>query len=133
VEAARAAFGERGRVELGSAPDFWIPEVAKGYDAVLMLDMVHFLSDRALEETLRRAHRVMRANGRLIIRANVPVEGSKSWARRFADSSRRVTREEVRLRTFGEIGKAVMEAGFRAVRTEKSGGNPESWWVTASA
>jgi SAM-dependent methyltransferase len=130
VRAAGVALGERGRTAVGAAPDLTLPE-GEGFDVVMMLDMVHYLGDEALAGTLRRVHERMKAGGRLILRANVPAEGNGSWKARAAESRRKVTGERVHLRTVEEIGKMVMDAGFTAARTEISGGNAESWWVTA--
>jgi uncharacterized protein len=131
VKAAGVAFGERGQAAVGAAPELALPEALGELDAVLMLDMIHYVSDAGVATTLRRVHERMRVGGRLIMRATVPVEGRKSWKWRLAEWDRRVRGGQVYWRTEAQLGAALTEAGFMRVQTEISGGNAELRWFTA--
>ena len=51
VRVASEAFGNRGTAVKGSAPD--LPSFPKPADLAMMLDMIHFLKDEALQRILR--------------------------------------------------------------------------------
>jgi hypothetical protein len=93
--------------------------------------MIHFISDEALGETLRRVRGRMRDGARLIVRTNVPPAGGGTWKWKWAVMSRKVRGARVWMRPVEQVAGAISAAGFSVERKEMSGGNAESWWVVA--
>jgi len=133
VHVAAAAFGGRGQVNVGGAPDFSMPSLPEHFDAVLLLDVIHYISNEALELTLRRVHARTKTGGRLIIRSNISPSGGGSLKWKFAVISRKITGAYACHRSVDQIGKAIASAGFEVVRSEMSGANAESFWFIATA
>lgn len=79
VRVAGLAIGDRGVVLHGAAPA--LPEIAGTFDAILLLDFLHYLDDRQLTETLARCDGLLRPGGLLISRFVIRPEGrcSLSW------------------------------------------------------
>ncbi len=123
---AALAWKARGEVVQGQAPD--LPDLPGPFDTVLMIDMVHFLSDEALRETLQRVREVLAPGGKVVIRATVPRELPCPWRRRI---------EEVRLRLRGRppvyrkgeaLRRLLAGAGFAVSRYGPDPPNPEEYW-----
>jgi SAM-dependent methyltransferase len=133
VAVAKLAFGERGAAVFGGAPDFVLPEPAARFDLVLVLDVIHFISDEALEATLMRVRSGLTPGGRLILRAIVPASTGASFKWRFAALRRRASGAQVAHRPVGQVRAALVKAGFEVLRAEMSGGNPELFWFLAGA
>jgi len=76
---AGLVIGDRGVVLHGAAPA--LPEIAGTFDAILLLDFLHYLDDRQLAETFTRCGRLLRPGGLLITRFAIRTEGrcSLSW------------------------------------------------------
>jgi hypothetical protein len=132
VRVAAAAFGGRGEAHVGAAPDFAMPAVPEHFDAVFLLDMIHFISNEALDLTLRRIRGRLTVGGRLIIRSNIPPSGNGSLKWKFAVISRKITGAYARFRSVDQIREAITAAGFNVDRAEMSGANPESFWFIAT-
>jgi cyclopropane fatty-acyl-phospholipid synthase-like methyltransferase len=71
-------LAERAEMHIGSAPQTW-PQGE--YQAVLALDMLHYLSDEELDLFLRRAHQSLSTDGVLVIRVTVPTQKKWPWER----------------------------------------------------
>lgn len=89
VRAARAALGDRGRVEQGDLAHHPIPAC----DTAVLLDVLHYMPASAQEALLRRVVAALRPAGVLIIRE---ADDGGGW--RFA-----VTRAAERLRAVGRL------------------------------
>ena len=76
---ASYAIGNRGRVVAGRAPD--LPEVDGAVDYVLMLDMLHLISDQEVQIVFQRIYEKLEAGGTLLIRATVPSGRKVPWKR----------------------------------------------------
>jgi 2-polyprenyl-3-methyl-5-hydroxy-6-metoxy-1,4-benzoquinol methylase len=109
VRVASAVFADRGQAIQARAPDFERPQLPEKFDAVFILDMLHYLSDPAMALTLQKVFARLNDGGLLIVRA---VIGATS-----AD----------------EIQRALTLAGFEVQRSEISGGNPNLRWFIARA
>ncbi len=68
--AASWALGDRGMVVRGKAPD--LPEFPGRADAVIAIDMIHYLSDSELELLLDRVRKRISPKGVLVIRGTIP-------------------------------------------------------------
>ena len=70
IQVAARVAGKRARISVGAAPD--IPAMPDPADLAVMLDMAHYLDDRALQRTWNRLYDCLENNGRLKIgRAHV--------------------------------------------------------------
>jgi uncharacterized protein len=78
VRVAGLAIGDRGVVLHGAAPA--LPEIAGTFDAILLLDFLHYLDDRQLAETLARCDGLLRPGGLLITRFVIRPEGRGSFS-----------------------------------------------------
>jgi len=66
---------DRGSATVGKAPD--LPAAFPDQvDTVLMLDMIHLISDDELRLTLQRLHRKILPEGKLILRTTVPSQSA---------------------------------------------------------
>ncbi len=129
---AAMALKNRAVVSTGRAPS--VPAVPAPADMALLLDMVHYLDDAALKETLEKIHRTLRPGGILLVRAALPPErrGTFLWYL-----------EKIRLRLQGvpgyyrneaRIASAIEACGFRIDRRQPSGDETGklTWWKTAA-
>jgi len=66
VRIAARAVGDRGRIEIGRAPD--IPCAEHPADLVTMMDIMHYLNDRDLPLALKKIYQCLEPGGRLVVR-----------------------------------------------------------------
>ena len=130
VRVARHVFGARGTAAVGPAP--LLPSEPARADAALMLDMVHFLSDAELSDTLAGLSRRLVPSGSLVMRATLSWAGKRSWLTRFEDVRMRLLKKQVRYRSAEELRTALTSAGFDVDRVEASMRGGEVTWITAS-
>ena len=126
VRVASRAVGKRGVVASGCAPD--VPMAPESADAAIMLDMIHFLEDEALNLTLKRLQEKLRHDGRLIVRAVIPPQKNGSWKWRLQAIRLKVSRTPAHYRSVEEIKRLISQAGFKNEFTGPSGSNQESVW-----
>jgi hypothetical protein len=127
------AIGKRGEVGCAGAPDFEMPQFPARFDAVLCLDVVHFLPDEALALTLRRIRARLDDGGCLILRAPMLARGVGSVSWNIDRVRRAVTGAYARYRTVEQISEAIGNAGFKILQSPISGTNPELRWFVAVA
>jgi SAM-dependent methyltransferase len=133
VRAARAVFGNRGQAVVGSAPEFEAPGIPERFDAVFILDVIHFISDSALDLTLQKIRGKLEEGGHLVIRAIIPPEDGGSWAWKFAKIRRALTGAYACHRPVTKIREMIESSGFEVEKSQMSGGNPELSWFIARA
>ena len=129
VRVASLALQKAGVIRTNQAPA--VPSVNPRADLVLMFDMIHFLTDAELEQTLERLRPVMRSNGRLIIRMVVRPRQrpSKTW--RMENWKHRLYKTAPHYRTVEYIQNQMARAGLRLEKTTPSGSVGESIWLIA--
>ncbi len=76
---ASRTIGKRGRVDVGRSPD--LPEVDGAVDYVLMLDMLHLISDKEVQMAFKRIYEKLSLEGTLIVRATIPSDKPNPWKR----------------------------------------------------
>jgi SAM-dependent methyltransferase len=133
VRVARAAFGNRGDAFVAGAPDFLRHGIPEHVDVVMVLDVIHFISDTGLAITLERIRSSMNDTGLLVIRSIVPPTGSGSIWWKIARFRRAITGLRVHHRNVEKIRAAIEAGGFAIQKCEVSGGNPEMHWFVATA
>lgn len=128
VRVARRAWGSRGVVIQGTAPGFDLPNGF--FDTVLMLDMVHYLSDKELLQTLASASSALRPGGTIVIRATVPTPKLVPWERWLEQGRLFLKRQPFFFRSRERISAIVQQAGLTMVHAGGSApGREETWFV----
>lgn len=129
---ANRALGARGFVTIGRAPD--LPEVEGKVDYVLMLDMLHLISDQELQLLLKRLHEKLEADGTLLIRATVLSKIFFPWKRwleiarlKLSGTQERFRRDEIIIGILNASGFKVGIFASAGVRVE------EKWFVATKA
>ncbi len=127
VTIAARAFGERGSAAVGKAPD--LPAACPDrVDTVLMLDMIHLVSDDELRLMLQRLNDKIAPNGRLILRATVPSRKRVPWLRRVEEWRLRALHLTSHFRSSEEVTALLSEAGFMVELKEPTALDREETW-----
>lgn len=125
---ANRVIGARGNAQVGRAPD--LPDVEGSVDYVMMLDMMHLISDEELQLVLRRIYDKMQSGGTLLIRATVPSGRKVPWKRWIEAARLKMTGMQERFRREGEIAGFMSAAGFGvSVHVSPARGVEEKWFV----
>ncbi len=128
---AGLVVGERGQVLCAAAPDL---SAAEGpYDAALLLDVVHHLSDEELERTLAGLRARLAPGGRLVLRADVPGRGRLAWERLLEALRLGLAGRRSRFRRAEELRAALGRAGLRVILEAPSAPGREETWFVARA
>ncbi len=128
VRIASRVIGDRGKAEVGRAPD--LPSVDGEVDYVIMLDMLHLISDDELQTVLRRINEKLEANGTLLIRATVPSDIKVPWKRWIESFRLRHAHTPERFRNEKEIAAFMTRAGYDVtVSASPTAGVEEKWFV----
>jgi predicted exporter/SAM-dependent methyltransferase len=129
VRVARMAVGDRGFISQGHAPE--IPSVDDPVDLAAMIDMVHFLTDEGVTETLSRLRERTRNGGRLIIRASVRPRRRLPWAWWYQNLLLKLSRVPAYYRSMLQLQSMIRQSGFRVEHTRPSGSDGELVWLVA--
>jgi SAM-dependent methyltransferase len=134
VRMASIAFRDRGEVFQGRAPDFELSALPSRFDAVFILDVIHFLPDSALDLTLRRIRARLDEGGYLVLRAPILPDGIGSLTWNVEKLKRKITGSFACYRTPDQISDAVRQTGFKISRSQQSGTpNHALHWIIATA
>jgi len=125
---ASRVIGNRGRVEVGRAPD--LPHVEGEVDYVLMLDMLHLISDEEVKIAFQRIYEKLSSDGTLIVRATIPSDKPNPWKRRIEEARLKMIGMSNRFRSETEIADFIKKAGFAVnVFASDTKGIEEKWFV----
>jgi cyclopropane fatty-acyl-phospholipid synthase-like methyltransferase len=125
---ASRVIGNRGSVVVGRAPD--LPEVEELVDYVLMLDMLHLISDKEVQIAFQRIHEKLLADGTLLVRATIPSDKRNPWKRWIEIVRLKITRAPNRFRAELEIVEFMGKAGFAvSVSSSDTKGVEEKWFI----
>lgn len=116
-----------GTILVGKAPD--LPVFADRADTAVMLDMIHYLSDREVTETLTRLRAGMTRNALLLIRATIPSPGRTPLLRRIESFQNAMRKRQQYFRSAESICDLLSRGGFRIDRTLPSGDGREEIWI----
>ena len=107
-----------------------LPEFREAVDLVLMLDMVHYLTDEAFEETLRYLRPKLAPAARIIIRTTVPFTDRLPLLRRIEEFRLKWAEARPYFRTAERLQAILTENGFSLLRVQPSGeGREEQWFI----
>lgn len=126
VRVANRAAGKRGMMSVGAAPD--LPDVANSVDAILLLDMSHYLDDQQLEATLAHSIRLLAPGGILIMRFVVQPHGKRSLPWHIEDFRVRITGGRPWYRTPDDITRMMTNNGFIDLHLTAAS-NSELFWM----
>jgi hypothetical protein len=98
-----------------------------------MLDMVHYLDDAQLADTLAGVRARLAEGGRLVIRADVPGDGRLAWERFLEAARLRLRGARATFRDLDSLRAAVQAAGFEVELTEPTAPDREETWIVATA
>jgi cyclopropane fatty-acyl-phospholipid synthase-like methyltransferase len=125
---ASYAIGNRGSVVAGRAPD--LPEVDGAVDYVLMLDMLHLISDQEVQIVFQRIYEKLSLEGTLLVRATIPSDKRNPWKRWIETTRLKITHAPNRFRGEKEIVDFMKKAGFAvSVSTSDTKGVEETWFA----
>jgi cyclopropane fatty-acyl-phospholipid synthase-like methyltransferase len=125
---ASRAIGSRGRAEVGRAPD--LPQVHGEIDYVLMLDMLHLISDEEVQIAFQRIYEKLSPEGTLLVRATIPSDKRNPWKRWIETARLKITCAPNRFRNEKEIVDFMEKAGFAVnVFPSDSRGIEEKWFL----
>lgn len=122
------ALGERGTVTTGKAPD--LPAFPGTADMVLMIDMIHYLSDDELERLLGGVRSRISGAGILLLRGTVPSRGM-TVLRLIERAWILLNGLRVHYRSDDEIFRIMTGAGFAVAASPSSRGSREEKWFVA--
>ncbi len=129
VRIAARAVGDRGRIEIGRAPDIPCPE--QPADLVVMMDIMHYLDDRDLPLALKRIYQCLRPGGRFIVRATIPPQRRLPWVWWLENLKLKLSGTPAYYRSVAQNKSMLLQAGFSIEHTQPSGANGELIWMIA--
>jgi uncharacterized protein len=125
---ANRVIGTRGDVQVGRAPG--LPDVEGSVDYVMMLDMLHLITNEELQRVLQRIYEKLETGGTLLIRATVPSERKVPWKRWIEATRLKMTGMRERFRKAEEITGFMSATGFTVrVHVSPTTGVEEEWFV----
>jgi len=123
------AVSDRGRIDLGSAPD--IPSVSGPVHLALMLDMSHFLTRDEFRQTLKKIRPTMAPGGSLIVRAIIPPDKTPTLAWPIEALKLKLKGVVPHYLSVQAITDLINQTDFKMEYTKVSGNNSETVWFIA--
>ncbi|MGM0424051.1 MAG: MMPL family transporter [Thermodesulfobacteriota bacterium] len=128
VRIAQRVLGPRGQVYRAGAP--WIPDFETAPDLALMLDMLHYLSEAQLAQTLENLKAKLGPESRLLIRVTIPAGFKVPVFRKIESFRLRLRGIPAYFRSREEINKILQANGFAVSQVLPSGkGREETWFL----
>ncbi len=130
VRVAARVLQDRAEVLQCGAID--MPPVTGPVDAVLLLDMLHYLPNEDLEEFLNRLKGILNNQGRLVIRVTIPKD--RFSFQRWVETARmRLKGLQPYFRSEEEMSRALNRAGFKVQLVDSAAPGREETWFIAGA
>lgn len=127
VRVAAIAAGDRGTITTGWAPE--IPPMPGPADAVLLLDMLHYLDDETAAAIFLKSFHALNPKGLLVARCTIHPSGRPSWSWRLEDRRIQISGRRPWYRSPEVLARLMQEAGFAVIVNEVSAANPELVWL----
>ncbi|MFA6498414.1 MAG: MMPL family transporter, partial [Desulfurivibrionaceae bacterium] len=132
VRVAGLALGDRGTVTQGWAPDM-PPLSGDSVDAVLLLDMLHYVDDGIAEAVFHKSFQSLAPGGILVTRCTILPAGKASWSWWLENIRIKISGQNAWYRSPEKMAELLSEAGFSVLVNEVSAANPELVWLVALA
>ncbi len=116
---------------MGAAPH--IPEILEKADTALLLDLLPYLNDEELAQTLQRLKEVLGPKGRLIIRTRVPSLTSPAGGTWLEKRRKKILKISTKDRRIEDIDTMLISAGFAVIPAEPSATRRRDRWIIAEA
>ncbi|MBT8371473.1 MAG: methyltransferase domain-containing protein, partial [Deltaproteobacteria bacterium] len=129
VRVAARVIGKRGSIKSGRAPD--VPNTPGQADLAIMLDMMHYLNEDALNQTLSKLYGSLKPGHHLIIRFPIPPTRRTPWVWWLENFKLKLNQTPYFYRSAEIIKQMLTQAGFNIERTELSGSKGELVWIIA--
>ncbi|MFH2130712.1 MAG: methyltransferase domain-containing protein [bacterium] len=129
VRIAARVIGDKGTAATGGAPD--LPFADQAVDMALMLDMIHYLDDSQLGETLHTIHARLDSRGKVVIRVTIPDTGRTPIWRWMETTRLRFRKQPVHFRSAEELLALIEPCGFSISSVDPSGNQREETWIVA--
>jgi uncharacterized protein len=126
VRVARIAVKERGTIIEGAAPE--LPSIPNRVDLVLLLDILHYLDDQQLKETLIRSWKLLAPGGLLIVRFVIRLANKRSLYWYIEDFRTKTTGITASYRTTNDLTGIMTASGFDVLQV-LSTANKELFWI----
>jgi uncharacterized protein len=133
VRAASSAFGARGVAVQGRAPDFITPLFPEKIDAAMLLDVIHFLTDEQVGQTLTQIRSRVSDGGALLVRVAIPEKDGGSVSGRVERFCRVFVGGFACYRSAAKLEQLIADGGFDILRNQPSGTGGELHWFVAKA
>ena len=130
VRVAARVAGRKSSIKSGSAPD--IPDVSQPADLVIMLDIVHYLTDEELQLTFKNLHDRLENDRHLIIRASISPTRSRPWVWWLENFKLKLNQTPSFYRSAEILQTMLTETDFRIDQIKPSGTNGELIWLMAT-
>ncbi len=128
VRVARRAFGSRGEVLEGRAPDF--AGLPGRIDTALLLDMAHYLNTDELTRMLAGLRGRLKDGGTLVMRVTVPTRKPFPWERLLERLRVRVLGMPAYFRSPSQVTDLLHQCGFAVELVEPTReGREETWFI----
>ncbi|MFW5957622.1 MAG: MMPL family transporter [Desulfosalsimonas sp.] len=121
----------RGRIFTAGAPD--LPDFNLRADLALMLDMLHYISDNDLRETLQKLRKALQPGAALLIRTTIATKSPVPIFRRIETFQNRLKGITTYYRPQEQIKTLLEENGFALCDVRPSGVDSEETWFLAEA
>ncbi len=127
VRVAQMAVQDRGTIVEGAAPG--LPDIPDRPDLVLLLDMLHYLDDRQVRQTLIRCKTMLSPGGILAARFVVRPQGARSFYWYVEDfRARFFSGMTTSYRTTAALAEMMADCGFDLLNLSPSA-NSELFWL----
>lgn len=127
VHVASRAVGERGEIRCGWATDR--PFFTDRADLVLLLDMLHYLDEAALEKTLDQVLKALAPGGLLLIRHSQKPAGPRSWRWHLEERRVRLAGHATFYRSADELAALLRRRNCSVLHSGPTAGDPELAWL----
>lgn len=127
---AKRIISGRGEVFQTGAPG--LPNLKVASDLVLMLDMIHYLSDCQFVETLNLLRPTLAPNARLLIRVTIPSANRVPFFRRVETLRLKWLRMPYYYRSAERVENLLTQNGFALIESLPSGRDREERWFIAT-
>lgn len=126
---ASRALGGRGSVQEAGAPHLDV--LPPHADTVMLIDVIHMLSDEDLQKTLQKLSERLDGNSTVIIRALLPSSQNSRRERRMEELLLGMRGRSPRFRTKEELTSLLSGCGLETVLVEPSGSGRAGTWFIA--
>lgn len=133
AQIASRVYGERGQVWAIPAPWDEPEGFPESVDLVMVIDMIHYLSDESLEKMLSQIRSHMPEGGRLVLRAAMPRPERTTLTWLSGAYDRWAYRDTLSLRPKEQIKTILTRHGFEIQKVVDSGQRREMAWLIGRA